>query len=189
MLNEGSYVPGIHPAGKTEMNQFVVLAIGNVLLSDDGVGAKVLQRLRGAPGVPADARLVDGGTMSFPLVGEFQDCSGLVVVDASRLGAPPGTVRRFDGDAMDRQLSRSGRSVHEVGLADLLDIARLGGQMPPRRALVGIEPACVDWGETLSPPVQAAVPRAATLITELLQCWRSEAPRARPWSPVEVSLP
>lgn len=158
------------------MSQYVVLAIGNVLLTDDGVGAKVLDRLQRSRSVPADTRVIDGGTLGFSLAGEFDDCDGLIVVDASHMSATPGTVRCFDGDAMDEQLQRSGRSVHEVGLSDLLDMARLTGQLPPHRVLIGIEPEKVEWGETLSPKVAAAVPVAAGMVVELLNSWRGVAP-------------
>ena len=74
---------------------------------------------------------------------------------------------------MDRLLKRPGRSVHEVGLADLLDMSRLTGQLPRRRALVGIEPEIVDWGETLSKPVAAAVPAAAQMARDLIATWQA----------------
>jgi hydrogenase maturation protease len=97
------------------------------------------------------------------------------------MGAAPGHVACFDGEAMDRQLGKAGRSVHEVGLADVLDMLRLTGQLPDHRALVGIEPGRVDWGESLSPAVEAAVPRAASLALEWLVRAR-EAAAALPGS-------
>jgi len=160
------------------MSQYLVLAIGNTLLTDDSVGAKVLERLQRSRSVPADTRVVDGGTLGFSLGAELDDCDGLIVIDASHMKATPGTVRCFDGDEMDEQLQSSGRSVHEVGLSDLLDIARLTGHLPPHRVLIGIEPETVEWGETLTPQVAAAVPIAAGLVGELLDSWRGVAPDA-----------
>jgi hydrogenase maturation protease len=162
----------------TNISQFVVLAIGNTLLRDDGIGATVLGELSRRNGIPSDTRLVDGGTIGFPLAGELEACAGLVVVDASRMGATPGTVRRFEADEMDRQLGTVGRSVHEVGLADLLDMARLTDDLPPRRALVGIEPARVDWGDALSPPVRAAIPTAVAEVIAILEGWRATTRQA-----------
>ena len=73
---------------------------------------------------------------------------------------------------MDRQLSAHAKSVHEVSLADLFDIARLTDSLPAQRALVGIEPARVDWGDRLTPAVESAIPKAVARIRELLQRWR-----------------
>jgi hydrogenase maturation protease len=102
----------------------------------------------------------DGGTLSFTLAGPIAESQRLIVVDAAAMGAPPGTVRVFEGEAMDRQLSLHAKTVHEVSLADLFDIARLTDTLPAHRALVGIEPAVVDWGSELTPPVEAAVAEA-----------------------------
>jgi len=50
----------------------------------------------------------------------------MLVFDAANIGGAPGTIRLFEGAAMDRFLtSTRRRSVHEVGLIDLLDMARL----------------------------------------------------------------
>jgi len=157
------------------MKSYLVLAIGNTLLTDDGVGAKVVEYLERNDELPADVRLIDGGTLSFSLAAELDDLAGLIVVDASRFRSPPGSFRCFINAEVDAQLQGGGRSVHEVGLSDLLDIARLTGQLPERTALVGIEPADTDWGEELSPAVQAAVPEAAALVTGLIDDWRCAA--------------
>jgi hydrogenase maturation protease len=120
-------------------------------------------------------RYLDGGTLSFTLGGPIAECSRLIVVDAAIMGDPPGTVRVFEGEAMDRQLRRHAKSVHEVSLADLLDMARLTDSLPARRALVGIEPGLVDWGSELTPAVAAAIPEAIARIRDLLAAWATGA--------------
>jgi hydrogenase maturation protease len=150
----------------------LILGLGNVLLTDEGVGAAVLHALAPAAAADPDLVLLDGGTLSFTLSGPIGDAARLIVVDAAALGEPPGTVRVFEGEAMDAQLSRHAKSVHEVSLADLLDMARLTDSLPPRRALIGIEPATVDWGDTLTPSVADAVPKAVAEVRRLLDLWR-----------------
>ncbi len=150
----------------------LILAIGNILLTDEGVGAAVLSALAPVAADDADLTLLDGGTLSFTLAGPIAEAARLIVVDAARLGEPPGSLRLFEGDAMDAQLSRHANSVHEVSLADLLDMARLTDGLPEQRALIGIEPAEIDWGETLTPAVAAAVPEAVRTIRALLGRWR-----------------
>jgi hydrogenase maturation protease len=53
-----------------------------------------------------------------------------------------------------------------------LDALRLRGELPENRALIGIEPADMDWGTEPTPPVAAAVPRAAELARDLVAVWR-----------------
>jgi len=150
----------------------LILGLGNVLLTDEAVGAAVLKACAPLAERDPDLLLLDGGTLSFTLAGPIGAAARLVVVDAAALGTPPGTVRTFEGAAMDTQLGRHAKSVHEVSLADLLDIARLTDSLPPQRALIGIEPERVDWGDTLSPPVAAAVPVAVAEIERMLSKWR-----------------
>ncbi len=152
-------------------SQTLVLGIGNTLLADDGVGVRIVERLRSDPDM-AQRVLVDGGTLSFTLLGHLEDAQVMLVVDAANLEAEAGTVRVFESDAMDRFIRRSrGRSVHEVGLADLMDMARLHGCLPPRRALICVQPQSLDWGEVLSPAVEAATPQACRHVREILSRW------------------
>jgi len=148
----------------------LVLGLGNTLLSDEAVGVEVVRRLE-AEGEMPGVVFMDGGTLSFTLAGTIADSSRLIVVDAAAMGARPGTVKVFEAEAMDRQLSGKGKSVHEVSLLDLMDIARLTDTLPARRALVGIQPGRVDWGDDLSPAVAAALPEAMAAVRALVSGW------------------
>jgi hydrogenase maturation protease len=138
-------------------SQILVLGIGNTLLADDGVGVRVVESLRGDPDL-AQSRLIDGGVTSFfSLLSDLEDAQAMLVVDAADLEAVAGTVSVFESGEMDRFIRRTrGRSVHEIGLADLMDMARLHGCLPPQRALVCVQPERIDWGDALSPAVEAA---------------------------------
>ena len=152
----------------------LILGLGNVLLTDEAVGVAVLAALADDAEADPSLSLLDGGTLSFTLAGPIGDATQMIVVDAAALGEQPGSIRVFEGAAMDEQLTRHAKSVHEVSLSDLMDIARLTDSLPRRRALIGIEPERVDWGSELSPPVAAAVPRAAAEVRSLLDRWRTE---------------
>jgi hydrogenase maturation protease len=150
----------------------LVLGIGNILLGDEGCGVRAMEYLRARfPELPGVAYL-DGGTLSFTLAPAIERVSRLIVLDAAQLQAEPGTVRCFEGADMDRFLGQVKRTVHEVGLLDLLDIARLCERLPPRRALVGIQARQISWSDTLSPPVAAALPVAAEYVLALLEKWQ-----------------
>ena len=150
----------------------LILGLGNILLSDEALGAAVLEAMEPIAADDPDLRLYDGGTLSFTLAGPIGDAQRLIVVDAAVMGDAPGSVRLFEGRAMDQQLSRHAKSVHEVSLADLFDIARLTDSLPNQRALIGVEPLKVDWGDQLTPAVAAAVPKVVRQIQTLLSRWR-----------------
>lgn len=140
-------------------------------MTDEAVGAEVVRQLEQESDPDAPLVFIDGGTLSFTLALPIGDCPRLIVVDAAAMGEPPGSVRVFEGEAMDRQLSVNAKTVHEVSLSDLMDIARLTDTLPLQRALVGIEPQFVGWGDRLTPAVEAAIPEAIARIRALLDRW------------------
>lgn len=151
----------------------LVLGIGNTLLSDEGVGVHVIESLRPEFGGDDAVEVLDGGTLSFTLAVPIQASDALIVVDAANLQAQAGSLLTFEGEAMDAFLAGNRRpSVHEVGLTDLMAIARLAGHWPERRALVAIQPLKLDWGEVPSEPVAAAVPLACREVRRLIMAWR-----------------
>jgi hydrogenase maturation protease len=152
----------------------LVLGVGNTLMRDDGVGVRLMEALCAVEPALPGVEYVDAGTLSFLLLPMIEQCRALLVLDAARLGGAPGEVRELGGAGMDEFLESASCSVHEIGLRDLLDAARLTESLPARRALVGVQPDRVDWGETLSPPVAAAVPPAVALARGILERWQRE---------------
>jgi hydrogenase maturation protease len=152
----------------------LVLGVGNPLMTDDGVGLKVMEGLRRSCAFD-DVEFLDAGTLSLVLLPRIERCRRLLVLDAARLGAPPGTVRVLENVDMDAFLRESGSTVHDVGLRDLLDAARLTGALPTPRALVGVQPELVGWGTHCSPAVEAAIPEALAYARALLERWLARA--------------
>jgi hydrogenase maturation protease len=157
----------------------LILGIGNTLLTDEGVGIHVLHALEpDLVGLPraADVTLLDGGTLSFTLAGPIEEAEALIVVDAANIQATPGEWKLFQGEAMDAFLMGNRKStVHEVGLTDLRAIAILAGHWPEKRAMIGIQPDIVDWGEQATPAVAAAIAPVCAAILELLKDWNHAA--------------
>ena len=155
------------------MTKTLVLGIGNTLLSDEGVGIHAVHFLQRQLDDSAPVTLLDGGTLSFSLASEFEQDRQLIVIDATELQREPGSVNLFLNEAMDDFLfHQRKRSVHEVGLMDLMAIARLTDTLPERRALIGIQPQTVGWGEQPSQAVQAAIPEACEQTMNLIRQWQ-----------------
>lgn len=157
------------------MDRVLVLGIGNSLLSDEGAGIHTLVALQSRQPELPGVRFLDGGTLSFTLLSEIAEADALVVIDSAKFDGKPGDLLCLEGEAMDTFLAAGKLSVHEVGLADLFDIAWITGDLPKRRALVGIQPHKLDWGMTPSPAVAEAIPHAVDCILYLLRHWRREA--------------
>jgi hydrogenase maturation protease len=163
--------PGLAVPSRPPTPSALVIGFGNVLLGDDGAGVRLTERLRSELGAGV-AEFVDGGTLSFSLLHYIEATDSMLVIDAADLDGEAGSIGLFEGGAMDGFLTGARRrTVHEVGLLDLLDMARLQDCLPPRRALLCIQPWRVGWSDTLSAPVAQALPEAARQAQALLQRW------------------
>jgi hydrogenase maturation protease len=132
----------------------LVLGLGNVLLSDDGLGAAALARLSRDFRVPTGVRLEDGGTLGLSLLDLIADSERVILVDAVRTDSAPGTLVRLDGDdVMDAVRDRL--SPHQVGVADVLDAARLIDRYPSAVTLLGLVPEALDLNVARSRAVEA----------------------------------
>lgn len=155
------------------MTGTLVLGVGNTLLADEGAGVHAMRYLKDHYDLH-DVRYLDAGTLSFTLATDIAEADHLVVFDAAQIGATPGGIKVFEGPELDEFLLSGKCSVHEVGFADLMDIARLEGYLPKRYALIGIQPETLGWGESPSEPVRRALPRAAANAAALIHKWRRD---------------
>jgi hydrogenase maturation protease len=158
------------------MTRLLVLGVGNVLCGDDGLGVVALQELQRRYRAPRGVRFLDGGTHGLSLLPELESADAAILIDAIRDDAPPGTLVRLEGDEVVRAAATR-LSVHQIGVADLLDGARLCGRCPPRLSLIGAVPESIDLRVGLSPPVRAAlhgviesVVRECALLGRPLRC-------------------
>ena len=117
--------------------------------------------------------------MSDPLdlLGRWNNAELAVVVDATRSGLPPGSIRVIDVDVSLDDMVRlshddptpSVTSTHGVGLEGVLRLARAIHQGPRRLVVVGVEGACFGFGVGLSPSVSRAVPEAVRRVLDLVE--------------------
>jgi len=152
----------------------LILGIGNILLQDEGAGIHAIRLLANLAAQHDDIELMDGGTLSFTLAGAIEDAERLIVIDAAQYDGAPGTTKVFLGEQMDAFIGSNRKcSVHEVSLIDLMAIALLAGQLPQQRALIGIQPHTIAWGETPSPLVASAIRLACDQALQLVEEWHA----------------
>lgn len=130
----------------------LVIGIGNRLRGDDGAGPLVADRLRAA-GLAAVEHSGEGAG----LIEAWQGAALVVIVDAMRSGAEPGTIRRFDAAAATLPTGLFHYSSHQFGLAEAIETARLLDRLPPRLIVYGIEGVRFGFGDPLSGAVARAV--------------------------------
>lgn len=141
--------------------QTLILALGNPLRGDDGVGSAVLKALADAGAVPPGTCLEDGGTPGLDTALLLQGYRQAVIIDAADMGLEPGSWRRVPvGPARPAP----GATLHSAGLAEALALAEALGILPCQLVVFGIQPQEVGWTPGLSEPVSRAIPTVCRAI-------------------------
>ncbi len=132
------------------MGKNLVLGVGNLLLSDEGLGIHAIRRLLEMDQLPEDVDIVDGGTAGLNLLYYLEGVDHLVIIDAVETGHPPGSIIRLAGDQIPAYMALK-VSPHEITLPDFLAAARLRDLYPKEVVVWGMQPATLDVGIELSP--------------------------------------
>lgn len=137
-----------------------VFCVGNKLMLDDGVGPAVYEELLKRYEIPDNVELFDLGCLTLNMIERVREYDVIITVDAvDGTDAEPGTVFRFEPDAMARHTGANA-SLHDLKLVDLFDAATLLGYEAEGLCLgMQVEnpsPAMVTVG--LTPKVDAALP-------------------------------
>jgi hydrogenase maturation protease len=157
----------------------LVAGMGNLLRGDDGFGVAVARELedRDLPEGVAVAEVgISGMSMAQELLDEYD---GFVLVDAMERGEEPGTLHIERAEVPDledyskREMGGFVADMHQTDPSRVLVLGEALGVLPEPTLLVGCEPADTDdLEDSLSSPVEAAVPRAVEgierIVAELL---------------------
>ncbi|WP_027367823.1 HyaD/HybD family hydrogenase maturation endopeptidase [Desulfocurvibacter africanus] len=141
----------------------LVLGVGNILFTDEGVGVRLVERLQAKYDFSENVTLMDGGTLGTRLMDPIMACKYLVVVDAVLGDGAPGSIYRLTGDDLRKSLAFK-NSLHQTDLVDTLIYCDILGNRP-EAVIVGIEPhdyktMAVDLSDTIQarmPDLMAAV--------------------------------
>lgn len=160
----------IPPGGRPGI---LILGLGNLLLRDDGAGLELLSRLRRHADEWGEAvEYLDGGTSGLSLLGDISGRQAVVVLDAVRMGARPGTVHLLRTSDLLLFGAARASTAHESNATELFRISELLGERPEELAAIGIEPEVLETAIGLSATVEAAmgaaVCAAKSVIDELV---------------------
>jgi hydrogenase maturation protease len=131
----------------------MVLGVGNILFTDEGVGVRVVETLAEEYEFPENVTLQDGGTLGIHLLGVISKADHLLVVDAIRNGGPPGSLYRLEGEEIPKRILAK-NSLHQVDLLEALTLCQALDKVP-ETVILGIEPQNIEtMSIELSPVVK-----------------------------------
>jgi len=128
-----------------------VVALGNPLMGDEGVGPAILDLLRDDPRLPSSVDLIDTSGFILTALHALKGRRKVVFVDCAFMGETPGALRRFLPSQARSEKSLPGLSLHEGDLLKMLETARSLDATAEEVVIYGIEPARVGPRQGLSP--------------------------------------
>lgn len=150
--------------------RILVIGLGNPILGDDGVGWKVAEEIRRQtpPDLPVDVECFSLGGIS--LMERMIGYDQVILVDSLAGGGPVGSVLVLPLSDLPNYSAYHTTNSHDTSLQTALEVGRrIGAQLPERVMVVGITALQVfEFGEELSPEVEAAVPQAVGAVLGIL---------------------
>jgi hydrogenase maturation protease len=135
----------------------VVIGVGNALRHDDAAGLEVTRGLRVRVN-SAEIAVHEQEGETLTLLDMWEGAEAVVLVDAIRSNAQPGTIHRIEATSQPIPAPLCGStSTHAVGLGEAIELARALHRLPARVIVYGVEGRCFDAGRGLSEEVQAAL--------------------------------
>jgi hydrogenase maturation protease len=138
-----------------EPKKNILMALGNPLLSDEGVGVHILGEIEKHIPPPRPFDLLDSGNSSMRVLHNLKGHEKAVFVDCALMGVKPGEMKRFLPEEAFSAKQIQGFSLHEGDLMKTLELAKMLGDLPEQVVIFGIQPASLEPGEKLSPALAA----------------------------------
>ena len=157
----------------------VVLGVGNILMSDEGVGVHAVTELAERYDIPDCVEIIDGGTSGMDCLDRIADADLLLIADCMRSkDKAPGTITRLADDEINAWF-KTKISPHQVGLSDVLAACCFHGISPKHVVLVGVQPESFETSMELTPAIAAVLPNVVgRLVAELAAVGVIASPKA-----------
>jgi len=145
---------------KLRNSRTLIVGMGNVLKGDDGAGPFICEQLQ-----QSDIRVevINAGTVPENYIQQIikKAPRNLLIIDAIDFGAEPGTIKTFK----PAQLESTVTSTHT--LSPHLFVDMVGQSIKVNVYFVGIQPANIRLGDSMSPQVRQAARQLAQMLIDV----------------------
>ncbi len=151
-------------------SNLVLIGLGNILLRDEGIGVRAVEALQKRFEFPDDLTILDGGTLGLDLLPYVEGRERVFFIDALDCGKDAGSILILEDGEIPAHLAPS-LSFHQVGLSDLLFALKFKSGLPLKMTLIGVQPAVIETGLSLSPKLEEKMECLLTVILQKLSEW------------------
>jgi hydrogenase maturation protease len=153
------------------MGAATLIGLGNILMRDEGIGVHAVKAVQERFEVHPGLEIVDGGTAGLNLLPLMEGRDRVLLVDAVDFGQEPGFMGKLANEAIPALFGKDKTSLHHVGLAEVLALARLLEILPREICLIGIQPQAIEPGLELTELLQEKLERLIARISAKLGEW------------------
>ncbi|NQU26808.1 MAG: HyaD/HybD family hydrogenase maturation endopeptidase [Candidatus Marinimicrobia bacterium] len=153
--------------------KIIVLGLGNTMFSDEGFGVEVVREIGNKHDFPPNVEIIDGGTQGIYLLPYFESADRLLIFDALIPIEYELKIYEYFDDELPAFIHRK-LSSHQIGLSELLSVAKLHGKLPERIVLIGVPPQELGMNVGLSSKIKQLLPLAAKNGIKVINKWLNE---------------
>jgi hydrogenase maturation protease len=141
-----------------------VIALGNELYGDDGIGPAVLRQMQSRVRRES-VDLIDAANDALILLDYLVKGDPVVLIDCARMGRNPGEVLKFRSGRLQPPWLSGLLSLHGLSIREVLELARELG-WSGECVIIGIEPKAVAFNSDLSAEISRNLPAIVDLAME-----------------------
>lgn len=144
--------------------------MGNILLTDEGLGSFAIHALRTHYHFSEKVTLLDGATMGVKLLNPISECDRLLVIDTLDLEGQPGEVKQIRYHDLKLSLQDK-NSLHEVNFCETMVHAEMMGILP-ETTIIGLIPKSIaPWHVGLTSEAASQFDVVIETVLNQLQDW------------------
>jgi len=153
--------------------KITIIGIGNTLYSDEGVGVHILPYLEKALFTYGNVEVIEGITDGIKLLGPIEEADYLIILDAVNAGKVGGSIITLLDEEIPAYFGIK-MSIHQIGMQEVINAARIRERLPEKMVLFGIQPYSLELGLELSDVVKNQIPKMVELVTDQVKLWSDE---------------
>ena len=135
---------------QTHRKNVVVIGLGNLLLSDEGIGVHLIRKLSEYQDKFPSVEFIDAGTGGMNVLHLIANRKKAVIIDCVKTGKKPGTIKQFEPADVQTTKKMTHFSLHEADILRIIELSRQLGECPDQIVIFGIEPESLELGQSLS---------------------------------------
>jgi hydrogenase maturation protease len=135
---------------QTPRKDTVVIGLGNPLMSDEGIGVYLIQKLSEHQDEYPSVKFIDAGTGGMNILHLIANRNKAIIIDCVKMGKIPGEISRFEPSDVKSIKKMVHFSLHEADILQIIKLSTQLGECPEKIVIFGIEPESLEMSQKLS---------------------------------------